>query len=374
MASSRSPELSIIVPVLHEIAILPALFHTLAGQRRIDFELILSDGGSADGTWERARILARENSFPCRVIEAERGRGRQLNAGAAVARGDCLLFLHADSDFADPLALCKGLAALRERVRQRADERVAGRFALRFRGSSQQPSLAYYFYENKARLNRPGCIHGDQGFFLTPAYFHELGGFDSRLPILEDDRLAAQVFKTGEWLLLPAEIFSSARRFESEGLRQRQTLNALLTNFADIGWEDYFLSATSIYRRQNRTKPLSLYPYFAQVRTLLKGFSGQQRLNFWYRTGAFVRANAWQISLFIDVRHNFSRHLPVGQGALRRLRFYDRWLEPVIDHPPGRLAAGVLTWIWFHLSLWQLRRGVKITSLRQGVANGTGDD
>jgi hypothetical protein len=68
----------------------------------------------------------------------------------------------------------------------------------------------------------------------------KLGGFDETLELLEDNRFAEAVRKEGGWLLLPAEIVTSARRFETEGLAERQTLNALLMNFAAIGWDAFF--------------------------------------------------------------------------------------------------------------------------------------
>ncbi len=373
MVSSRSPELSVIVPVLDEVATLPSLFATLASQQAIAFELILCDGGSADGTLENAQLLAKTCSFPCQVARSGKGRGRQMNAGASLARSDDLLFLHADSQFPDPLALSKGLIALRNRCRQRCDARVAGRFALRFRRSCPQRSLAYYFYENKARLDRPGCIHGDQGFLLQRSFFNELGAFEAQLSLFEDDRLAAQVFRAGEWLLLPAEISSSARRFETEGLRQRQTLNALLCNFADIGWDNFFRSAQSVYRQQSRTRSLRLYPYFRLIRTLLDCLSWRERRRLWYRTGAFVRANAWQIAYYFDVKKNFRRQLPAGAGSTPTLRFFERHLDPLIDHPAGRLTAAVLTWSWFHVLLWRLHRDWQRAPALEGESHASGD-
>src|SRR5262245_53288364 len=85
------PQLSIVIPVLDEAAAIGETLAALASYRARSAEVIVVDGGSRDGTLEAARPLAD------RVITAPRGRGSQMNAGAAAARGDALLFLHADT-------------------------------------------------------------------------------------------------------------------------------------------------------------------------------------------------------------------------------------------------------------------------------------
>ena len=181
-------ELSVIVPVLNEAAELPALFETLSAQQSVRFELILCDGGSGDGTPELAANMAPKLPFPLRGTITPRGRGRQMNAGAALAAGEWLLFLHADSRFPDRTALYRATSTFREQL-TRSPRQVAGRFALRFRRSDTSPSLAYFFYEAKARLNRADCIRGDQGFLISGKFFQQLGGFDTSLPFYEDVRL-----------------------------------------------------------------------------------------------------------------------------------------------------------------------------------------
>jgi len=228
-------QLSIIIPLLNEAESLPALLDDLGRQEGIPFEVILVDGGSVDDTADLAAKRSAESPFPCRVLQSAKGRGRQLNAGAAAARGDLLLFLHADSAFADPQALQRGVAALAAAREARGHTRVAGHFALRFARSSDEPSFAYAYYQAKARLDRPECTHGDQGFLLHRDFFAAVGPFDETLPLLEDTRLAERIRREGEWLLLPAEIATSARRFESEGLYPRQALNAVIMNFATPG-------------------------------------------------------------------------------------------------------------------------------------------
>ncbi|MDX9709478.1 MAG: glycosyltransferase, partial [Trichloromonas sp.] len=152
------PELSVIVPTLNEEGNLPLLLENLEQQRGISFEVIVVDGGSRDGT----RILAASaaNAYPLTLVDSPPGRGIQLNAGVRQARGEWLLFLHADSRFSDSTALARGVRYLIAEKQRLADTVIAGRFALRFTATGGQCPGAYAFYESKARQNRPGCIHG----------------------------------------------------------------------------------------------------------------------------------------------------------------------------------------------------------------------
>jgi rSAM/selenodomain-associated transferase 2 len=353
MTISSSPELSIIIPVINEAETLPALFAMLARQDRVDFETLLVDGGSVDGTLPLAGKLAAESPFECRIVRSEKGRGRQLNAGARAAGTRTLLFLHADSAFSDPLALRRALDALSSAIVRRGDDRIAGRFALRFDLPPGRRRLGYYLYESKARLDRPECTHGDQGFLLRRDFFEAIGPFDESISLLEDTRLAEKIRRMGEWILLPAEILTSARRFETEGLVERQLLNALIMNFAAIGWDDFFKEAAGIYRSQDHARKLRLLPYLDKIRELLRVLSRRERCRLWYRTGSYVRQNVWQLAFALDARRNFRRGLPPGEGGTKTLESFERWF-PITDHPPGRFAAAILVWIWFHLTcLWR---------------------
>lgn len=337
-------ELAIIIPVLNEAGNLPALFATLTRQKRVTFELLIVDGGSTDETPALASSLAASSPFSCRLLNSEQGRAQQLNAGARAAAGRTLLFLHADSNFPDPLALRRGLDALTAE----GDERTAGHFALRFAVPKVHSGFGYYFYECKARLDRPECTHGDQGFLLRRSFFAEVGPFDESLPLLEDTRLAEKIRRQGRWLLLPAEIVTSARRFETEGLYERQLLNALIMNAAATGWDDFFHQIKEVYRPQGLAGRLWLLPFLRAIRGVLRRLPWRRRLEVWLRTGAYVRPNAWQLVFALDSRRNFRRGLPAGEGRAPLLQLFDRCYEPLTDHPPGRLAAAGLTWLWFH--------------------------
>jgi len=347
------PELSIVVPLLNEAKTLPGLLGMLTRQQAVDFEVLLVDGGSTDGTLETADSLAADLAFPVILHRAPRGRARQCNVGAAAARSSFLLFLHADSEFQASGALRNAL----DRLLGCGGQTVGGRFALRFSHQVTPRSWGYYFYECKARLDRPECIHGDQGLMVSQEIFHQLGGFDESAFVAEDTRFAEALRKTGTWLLFPDEIRTSARRFETEGLKERQTLNALIMNFAAIGWDEFFLQATGVYRAQGDAEQLDLFPFFDLVDQLQRAATWRMRLKRWYRTGCYVRPQAWQLAFALDVRRLYRAGRQAGEGSLWLTRLHDRWFERCTDHPPGRLLATLLTWLWFRRTLFRLRRG-----------------
>ncbi|MFQ5561648.1 MAG: glycosyltransferase, partial [Nitrospinota bacterium] len=155
----EKPDLSIIVPVFQESRTLPPLFLMLSKQEQVSFELLLADGGSSDDTVEKAVLLQKKYPFQTRVLNSKKGRGRQMNTAGNVAKADTLLFLHADSFFLSPLALFQGLRELENAMSASLARDIAGRFSLSFHHEaeytlSEKLSLAYYYYENKAHLNR----------------------------------------------------------------------------------------------------------------------------------------------------------------------------------------------------------------------------
>jgi rSAM/selenodomain-associated transferase 2 len=343
-------DLSIIIPVLNEASGLPALFRVLAGQQGVTAEVVICDGGSTDGTAALGWRLAGELSFPVRIISTSPGRARQMNEGARVAAGETLLFLHADSRFADPEAVRKGLDRLGSAITADGSDRIAGHFPLRFDRQENFSSWGYYHFESKARLDRPECIHGDQGFLLRRSFFDDVGPFDPALPMLAETRFADKVRLKGRWLLLPSDIHTSARRFEAEGLRERQTLNAIITNFAAAGWDTFFAELPRLYPHQESVGRLDLPILLKNISRLMGTLPIREQVRLWYATGRYVRDNAWQLALVSDTRRNFRAGVPVGTGRLTTLACYDRWLDCLTDHPPGRVAAAFLTWLWLRIS------------------------
>lgn len=192
--------LSIIMPVLDEAAEIDAALAALAPYRQRGVEVIVVDGGSSDGTAERARVLAD------RVIATPRGRAVQMNAGAAAARGDVLLFLHADTrlpENADRLLL-GGLAR---------SGRGWGRFDVHFDGGGLLNMISLMM-NWRSRIS--GIATGDQAMFVTRAAFARVGGFPT-IALMEDVALSARLKRTGKPLTLRARVTTSARRWRTHG-------------------------------------------------------------------------------------------------------------------------------------------------------------
>lgn len=242
-----------------------------------------------------------------------------------------------------PQLLAEGLAELTARRRELGHDRVAGHFGLRFEGRGTASPDAYYFYEAKARLNRPDCVRGDQGFLLAASYFQDSGGFDESLPYLEDVRLAARIGRTGVWVNLPGVLTTSARRFEAEGLGRRQLFNAMLCNFDRIGLHGYLAAAPDAYRQRSGARPLRLTPFLRLARQALGAERRPAQARYWLRTGRFIAANAWQLAFALDCRLNRRRGWRPGEGPRVWLERYERGWHRVLESLPCAMATALLT-------------------------------
>jgi rSAM/selenodomain-associated transferase 2 len=342
----RLCELSIIVPVLNEVDQLPRFLARLRRQQGVICEILCCDGGSSDGTRE---WLARQPDIT--LLEGPAGRGRQLNQGIAAAAGEWLLLLHCDCFFADDRALRRGI----DWLSRSPGQLIAGHFALNFVHVSPGSAGAYDFYQRKARLGRPETIHGDQGFLLHRRLQEKVGPLREDLPAMEDTDFAERLRAVGQWQLLPAEIYTSARRFETEGLWQRQLLGALMMCFRSIGWEDFFTCAPQVYRQQSRTGTLRLLPFFVLISQRLQRLPPAQRWRLWLRSGAYVHRHAWQLLFLIDSRRAWRQGRAPGDTPANWL-FYG---EPVFDlltaHPPGRWTTALLLRLWFFAAMRRLK-------------------
>lgn len=326
------PALSIVIPTLNEEASLPGLLDELRAQT-LEIEIVVADGGSLDGTCSEVERRG------IRLVRAERGRAAQMNAGAQASGGRHLLFLHADSRLESSEMLASALAAF-DTVRQHNTEMLAGHFALRFARTRSGSDAQFRFMEAKTRSGRRGTINGDQGFLMTRTTFDVLGGFDASLPFLEDQRLAEKIFQTGRWMLLPGELSTSARRFESEGHRRRYALMGLMMAMHEAGLEEFFRQAPQVYAGQDSASALRLKPFLDLARTL---FIRQLKQDpaLLLRAGRYVRGNAWQLALMLDVARDD------GVWVER----FDRWIAPRLDHSiADALAACLATGLAFGLA------------------------
>ncbi len=193
--------ISIIIPTLNENTTIRNAADSLA-RLRGDFEVIVADGGSADGTVETARDRG------LRVIGAERGRGQQMNAGSRLARGDVLLFLHADTRLPD-----EALRLIKD-VLQFPDV-CGGNFSLVFDGGTREARLLTKIYP---LLRIGGMCYGDSAIFVRRSVFEALGGYRA-YPIFEDCDLYRRMRHVGKFVRLPTCATTSSRRFEGRFFR-----------------------------------------------------------------------------------------------------------------------------------------------------------
>ena len=194
--------LSIIVPALDEAAGIAAALGALAPFRQRGCEVIVVDGGSHDGTADLARPLAD------RVVSAPRGRAAQMNAGAANAEADVLLFLHADTRLPPQADRCvlDGLAQSR---------RVWGRFDVTIEG--RHPLLSVIAGAMNIRSRLTGIATGDQALFMTRAAFAAARGFPD-IALMEDVALSKRLKAQSRPLCLRERVVTSGRRWESRGV------------------------------------------------------------------------------------------------------------------------------------------------------------
>ncbi len=194
--------LSIIVPCLNEGESIGQALAALAPLRARGAEVIVVDGGSSDGTVERAAPLAD------RVISAARGRASQMNAGAARARGEIMLFLHADTllpESADALVV-EGLKRSR---------RGWGRFDVVISGGNPLLRVVAWLMNVRSRLT--GIATGDQAIFVMRSLFTAAGGYPE-IALMEDIALSKRLKRFGRPLCLRHRLVASGRRWEKHGV------------------------------------------------------------------------------------------------------------------------------------------------------------
>lgn len=233
--------ISVIIPAYNEEKVLPRTLQALFTQTG-EFETILVDGGSTDRTRTIAELLGftgrisndGESSLgscdltkECRVtscalpgvsrdtlhasryvLSAPKGRASQMNAGAKAARGEWLLFLHADTILPD--------GAIQRLNDMEADHAIqAGGFMHRFSGDDWR--LKFISFLDNFRCIRSRIIYGDQALFVRRSLFEQLGGFPNQ-PILEDVAFCERLIKVTEPLVLSPPVVTDARKFITMGI------------------------------------------------------------------------------------------------------------------------------------------------------------
>ncbi len=206
--------ISIIIPVLNEAKNIQDTLGLIQNHiKSSDIEIIVVDGGSTDRTVSIAKELG------VIVIDSPaRGRANQMNAGAAMATGDILLFLHADT------RLPNNYAQLIENTLMQPNA-IAGAFELAI--DSQQKSLRFIEALVKMRSHLFSLPYGDQALFMRRSTFNNVGGFPD-LAIMEDFALVKHLKRYGKIAIVPAAVTTSSRRWDKLGVWRTTLINQLI--------------------------------------------------------------------------------------------------------------------------------------------------
>lgn len=207
--------LSIVIPTLNAGVTLPRTLSALV-PGAIDGlvkEVIIADGGSGDATVEIA------DAAGATLISAERGRGCQLAAGAAEARGDWLLFLHADTVLEDGWENEVGTFITGAALEGDLERAACFRFALDDRGLGARVLEAFV----ATRCTLFALPYGDQGLLISRRFYDRLGGFGT-MPLMEDVDMIRRIGRGRLWSLRHAAV-TSAERYRREGFVRRSVRN-----------------------------------------------------------------------------------------------------------------------------------------------------
>jgi len=194
--------ISVIIPALNEERALPATLDAILAQSA-DLEVLVVDGGSVDRTPQ----IVEESSARhprLRLLRTARGRALQMNAGADLARGDWLLFLHADT-----LLPQNGLTA----IENQPETVQAGCFTHRFSGASAMLRVLSWFHNHRFGLTR--VIYGDQAMFIRRDLFQKLEGFPVRP--MEDIAFGLKLRAATLPVMLPEVVNTDSRKFDQMG-------------------------------------------------------------------------------------------------------------------------------------------------------------
>jgi rSAM/selenodomain-associated transferase 2 len=203
MTGSARRTLSLVIPVLNEASLMIPALRSLTALRERGAEVIVVDGGSRDDSMR----IATESGCADLIVSAPRGRGAQMNAGAARARGDVLLFLHvdtrlppdADSEVLQLVGSCEGW----------------GRFDVRIEGRHWLLRVVARMMNLRSRVT--GIATGDQAIFVTRALFARSGGFPQQL-LMEDIALSSHLRRSSAPLRPRGKAVTSGRRWERNGV------------------------------------------------------------------------------------------------------------------------------------------------------------
>lgn len=218
LATASFPEISIIIPVLNEANGIQSVLQTIqtsySDTENItqEIEMIVVDGGSQDDTVTLAKQAG------ATVIETQPGRAHQMNAGAKIATGKILLFLHADTRLPNEFNTYVSQTLTQPGT-------IAGAFQLQIDGKQQ--GLRWIEWGVLFRSRFFQLPYGDQALFLKAETFRQLQGFPE-LPIMEDFVFVRRLQTLGKMAIAPATVTTSARRWQKLGVFKTTFINQLV--------------------------------------------------------------------------------------------------------------------------------------------------
>jgi rSAM/selenodomain-associated transferase 2 len=200
-------KISIIIPIYNEVETIHKLLLHIEknASQSIPFEIIVVDGGSTDNS--QNKVAEHKNVS---LITAEKGRAKQLNAGARIATAEVLYFLHCDSfppkDFD------------RFIMDQLQKGNKAGCFRMKFDYRHPVLMVSQWF----TRINHISCRGGDQSLFVTKTLFNEIKGFNEDYIVYEDNEIISRLYNKKQFVVIPENLITSARRYRENGVWRLQ--------------------------------------------------------------------------------------------------------------------------------------------------------
>lgn len=221
--------ISVIIPVFNEEAVIGNTLQYLRSvtARISPVEIIVSDGGSNDKSADEAK-----KHGALVVRSARKGRAAQMNAGARASSGSILYFLHADS--IPPRSFVTDILHAVD------DGHTSGCYRLRF-------DLDHWFLKANAwftRFDINAFRYGDQSLFVTREQFEKAGGFCEKHIIMEDNEIVARLKRSGNFVVLPQEVITSARKYVENGIFRMQGAFYLIYFLYQIGYSQEKLLTT----------------------------------------------------------------------------------------------------------------------------------
>ena len=199
--------ISIIIPIINEADTIGKLIQHLLDNSSAEHvsEIIVVDGGSDDGSQDIVKHFSRVN-----LLNSSKGRAKQMNAGVKVATGEILYFLHADSF--PPIHFDEHI------LNEVKKGNEAGCFRMQFDSSHWWLRLASWFTQFRWRA----CRGGDQSQFITKELFKEIGGFNEKYIIYEDNILINELYSRNKFVVIPKKLKTSSRLYMQQGIWKLQ--------------------------------------------------------------------------------------------------------------------------------------------------------